>query len=115
MAKAVRAASHGCLRYRGRQRSLSGSLTVVDQTRQYTRLAKVGGNGTDIIFLHNSQHASGVKSLLDNRGDGALGEALISQQGKKLRMNNFLGFHGQRCLWGSRGRSRKWSSWGRRD
>lgn len=66
MAKAIRTASHGCLRLGGGLKSLNGPLAVVDQTGQYTSLAEVGGDGADIILLHNSQHASGVKSLLDN-------------------------------------------------
>lgn len=52
--------------------SINRPLAVVDQARQYTSLAKVGGDSADIVLFHNSQHAGGVKSLLDNRGDGAL-------------------------------------------
>lgn len=72
MAETVRAASHGCLRLGRGWCSLNRPLAVVDQARQYTSLAKVGSDSADIILLHNSQHACGVKSLLDNGGDSAL-------------------------------------------
>lgn len=87
--------------------SFSRSLAVLDHARQYTSLAQVGGDSADIILFHNSQHASRVKSLLDKRGDSALGEALITQQGKELMINCFPGVRRQRRLWGNGGRSRK--------
>lgn len=66
MAKAIRAGSHGCLRLGGGWWSLNWPLEVLDQTRQHTSLAKVGGDCAHVVLLHDSQHASGVKSLLNN-------------------------------------------------
>lgn len=65
MAEAIRPASHRCLRLGRRWQSLNWPLAVVDQARQYTSLAKVWSYRANIILLHDSQHASGVKSLLD--------------------------------------------------
>lgn len=87
MAEAIGAASHGRLRLGVGWWSLSGSLTVVEQAGKYTGLTQVRGNCADIVLLHHSQHAGGVKALLDEGGDGALREALVSQQGEELRIH----------------------------
>lgn len=65
MAKAIRATSHGRLRLGGGWCSFYWALVMVDQARQHTSLTKVWGNCADIVLLHDSQHASGVKPLLD--------------------------------------------------
>lgn len=66
MAEAIGAAPHGCLRLgRGRMR-LDWPLAVLDHARKHTSLAKVGSDCADIVLLHDSQHASGVESLLNN-------------------------------------------------
>lgn len=65
MAKAIRATSHGRLRLGGGRRSFYWALAIVDQARQHTSLTEVWGDCPDIILLHDSQHVSGVKPLLD--------------------------------------------------
>lgn len=66
MAKAVRATSHRRLRLGGGRRSVNRALAVLDQAREHTSLAKVGCDCADVVLLHDSQHAGGVESLLNN-------------------------------------------------